>query len=505
MDVVEAIGLRMSFGGQEVVKGVDLKLRAGEVHAIVGENGAGKSTVAKLIAGVYQPTGGVIHLNGNPVSLENPRQAIQLGIALIHQEPLTFPDLDVSENIFVGHQPVRNRLYGVDWPEMRRAAKRILDELGVAIDPKARVSDLSVADQQMVELACALSHNAQVLLMDETTASLTPKEVAELFAIVRKLKEQGVALAFVSHHLDEIWEIADRITVMRDGEKVAELIPSETTVDEVIQLMVGRSVNLSRKQHQRVVDAPPFLKVNKLSRIGQFRDISFEVRPGEIVGLAGLVGAGRTEVCRTLFGIDRPSSGTIEIGGTPVAIRRPTDAMSHGMAFVPEDRQHEGLLMPMSIEENASLAALRKLSKFGWVDRKEESKLALEFAQKLQTVFRSILQPVQELSGGNQQKIVLAKWLLTQPKLLILDEPTRGVDVGAKDEVHRLILQLVEQGLALLIVSSDLPELLALCDRVVVMREGSVIRELSREDATPESVMRAATGQDRTEGRIEAS
>ncbi len=486
----------MAFGGQEVVKGVDLQLNAGEVHAIVGENGAGKSTVAKLIAGVHQPTAGVIRLNDKPIVLENPRHAIHLGIALIHQEPLTFPDLDVAENIFVGHQPLRNRLSGVDWPSMRARAKTILDELGVLIDPRALVSDLSVADQQMVELACALSHDAKVLLMDETTASLTPKEVAELFAIVRKLKAQGKAIAFVSHHLDEIFEIADRITVMRDGEKVGELIPSETTIDELIRLMVGRSVDATAKRTQRLVDIPPILRVDKLTRTGQFRDVSFEVRPGEIVGLAGLVGAGRTEVCRTLFGIDRPTSGTISIDGKPVTIRRPSDAMSLGIAFVPEDRQHEGLLMPMTIEQNATLSILGRLSKLGWIDTKRERSLAQEFAEKLQTAFRSVSQPVKELSGGNQQKIVLAKWLLTEPRLLILDEPTRGVDVGAKDQVHRLILELVDQGLAILVVSSDLPELLALCDRVVVMKEGVVIRELSRDEATPERVMLAATGQE---------
>lgn len=484
----------MSFGGQEVVRGVDLDLEAGEVHAIVGENGAGKSTVAKLIAGVHRPVSGTIKLNGTQVHFDSPRQAIDRGIALIHQEPLTFPDLDVAENIFVGHQP-RGR-FGVDWAGMRRRTAALLAELGVKIDPSTPVRSLSVADQQMVELACALSHEAQVLMLDETTASLTPKEVAELFGIVRRLKAQGKALAFVSHHLDEVWEIADRITVLRDGEKVGELKPGETTVDEVIRLMVGREVNFSLKGHRTVTDAKPILKVRGLTLDGTFRDVSFEVRPGEIVGLGGLVGAGRTEVCRTIFGVDRPTAGTVEFDGNPVSIRRPSEALALGIAMVPEDRQHEGLLPPMSIEHNVSLSILRSLATIGWVDRKQEGRLAKEYVQRLRTVFRSLDQPVRELSGGNQQKVVLGKWLLTKPRLLILDEPTRGVDIGAKEEVHRLILQLVEQGLALLVVSSDLPELLALCDRIVVMREGSVMRELTREDATPESVMRAATGQE---------
>jgi rhamnose transport system ATP-binding protein len=492
--IIQAQGLRMAFGGQEVVRGVDIDLNAGEVHAIVGENGAGKSTVAKLIAGVHRPTAGTIKLNGSAVVFDAPRQAIDHGIALIHQEPLTFPDLDVAENIFVGHQPKSKT--GVDWPKMRHAAAQLLAELGVKIDPGTPVRSLSVADQQMVELACALSQDAQVLMLDETTASLTPKEVAELFAIVRRLRDQGKALAFVSHHLDEVWEIADRITVMRDGEKVGELKPAETSIDEVIKLMVGREVNFSLKGHQTVTDARPLLKVRGLTLEGKFRNVGFEVRPGEIVGLGGLVGAGRTEVCRALFGIDRPTAGTIEIDGNPVAIRKPSDAMALGIALVPEDRQHEGLLMPMSIEHNMSLSILRSLASAGWVNRKREAGLANEYATRLQTAFRSLDQPVRELSGGNQQKIVLGKWLLTKPRLLILDEPTRGVDVGAKEEVHRLILELVEQGLALLVVSSDLPELLALCDRIVVMREGTVVRELAREDATPESVMRAATGQE---------
>jgi rhamnose transport system ATP-binding protein len=479
----------MAFGGVEVVKGVDIDLRAGEVHAIVGENGAGKSTVAKIFAGVHRPTAGTLELNGQPLALESPRHAIGMGIALIHQEPLTFPHLDVSENIFVGHQPVSKG--GVDWRDMRRRAREILDSLGVKLDPQARVGGLSVADQQMVELAAALSHDAKVLLMDETTAALTPKEVAELFAIVRRLREQGCAIAFVSHHLDEVFEIADRITVMRDGEKVGERLPAETSVNEIVKLMVGREVTASRAGARALPGGEPVLQVSNLTVPGRCEGVSFEVRPGEIVGLAGLVGAGRTDVCRAIFGTEPRAGGVIRVNGREVRIRSPREAMRHGLAMVPEDRQHEGLLLPQSISDNATLPISRR----GWRRFGKERELAKSFADRLRTAYRSVEQPVRELSGGNQQKIVLGKWLMTEPKILILDEPTRGVDVGAKEEVHRQILALADEGMAILMVSSDLPELLALSDRVLVMRGGRLVESLTAGEASPERVMLAATGQ----------
>jgi len=485
----------MAFGGIEVVKGVDFDIRPGEVHAVVGENGAGKSTIGKIIAGVHRPTSGEILLKGKPVTFENPRQAIESGVALIHQEPLSFPDLDVTESIFAGHQLVKGPFRQVDWREMRRQAQSILDSLGVKLDPHAKVGQLSVADQQMVELAAALSRDADVLLLDETTAALTPKETAELFAIVRRLKAQGKAMAFVSHHLDEVFEIADRITVMRDGEKVAELKPSRTSVDEIVRLMVGRDVVRRERWTANVSSAAPILKVTGLGDGQRFEGVSFEIRPGEIVGLGGLVGAGRTDVCQAIFGVKRLTSGTIEVNGVPVKINNPRDAMSHGIALVPEDRQHDGLLMPMTIGENGGLATLPRRAKLGWRDDKAETSLVEDFLGRLHTAFRSVSQPVRELSGGNQQKVVLAKWLMTEPRLLILDEPTRGVDVGAKDEVHKLIAELVEKGLALLVVSSDLPELLDLCDRILVMKQGRIVGEFDRSTANSESIMFAATGQ----------
>lgn len=494
--LVRATGIRKSFGGIEVVSGVDLELRAGEVHAIVGENGAGKSTLAKVIAGVHRPEGGELELMGRRISLEGPRHAISLGIALIHQEPLTFPDLDVAENIFVGHQPTGKGLAGVDWRQMRLRAGEILENLGVALDPRQRVGRLTIADQQMVELAAALSQDAKVLLMDETTSSLTPKEVSELFAIVRRLCERGCVIGFVSHHLDEVFEIADRITVMRDGAKVAEVLTRETSVPEIVRLMVGREVEAIEPSPRRSTEQGPILSVENLSRKGLFAGVSFEVRPGEIVGLGGLVGAGRTDVCRAVFGLERIDSGRIQVKGQDVRIGGPRQAMRHGLAMVPEDRQFEGLLMDMSLSDNATLAVLGRIAVRGFLRRRTEQSRTQEALDRLRTSFRNVLQPVRELSGGNQQKVVLSKWLMSEPSVLILDEPTRGVDVGAKDEVHRLMRQLVEGGMAILLVSSDLPELLTLSDRVLVMRDGRIVAGFDREEATPERVMSAATGQE---------
>jgi rhamnose transport system ATP-binding protein len=483
----------MAFGGIEVVKGVDIDLVPGEVHAIVGENGAGKSTVAKIIAGVHRPIGGSIEVFGAATRLASPRHALELGIALIHQEPLTFPDLEVSENIFVGHQP--QGAGGLDWKLMRQRARSLLDELGVNLDPTARVSGLSVADQQMVELAAALSHNAKVLLLDETTASLTPKEVAELFVIVRRLRDQGCAIAFVSHHLEEIFEISDRITILRDGEKVGERLPVETNISEVVSFMVGRAEIASvQDETAKPHVGQPVLRVEGLSGV-RFKEISLEVRSGEIVGLAGLVGAGRTDVLNAIFGVASSSAGSVYVNGSPVKIRKPRDAMRHGIALVPEDRQHDGLILPMTIAANATLPIVRQISKFGFRNAKVERRAAEGKARELQVVFKSVDQAVGELSGGNQQKVVIGKWLLTNPRVLLLDEPTRGVDVGAKAEVHRQIRELVQSGLGILMVSSDLPELLALSDRVLVMKGGRIVNELSAEAATPERVMFAATGQ----------
>jgi rhamnose transport system ATP-binding protein len=485
----------MAFAGVEVLKGVDIDLRPGEVHGLIGENGAGKSTLGKLVAGVYKPTGGTLSISGVERHLANPRQAMELGVALIHQEPLTFPDLDVAENIFVGRQPTK-ALRRVDWKSMAQRAAEVLSSLGVKLDPKAKVRGLSVADQQMVELAAALSQDAKVLILDETTASLTPKEVEELFVIVRRLRDQGCAIAFVSHRLDEVFAICDRITVLRDGEKVGERIPKESGVPEVIRMMVGRELAGEKFAFVDRTNTEQVLEVRGLTQGSIFVDVGFSVHKGEIVGIAGLVGAGRTDVVRAIFGITRPTAGEVRICGSLAKIASPKDAMAHGLALVPEDRQHHGLLTPASVADNACLAILRSLAKAGWVNRREIAKRANEYVGKLRIVLRDIEQPVQDLSGGNQQKVVLSKWLMTQPKVLILDEPTRGVDVGAKAEVHRLMRELADSGLAILMISSDLQEVLTVSERVLVMREGRLVRSFAPGDATQETIMLAATGQE---------
>lgn len=484
----------MAFASVEVLKGIDIDLWPGEVHGIVGENGAGKSTLGKLIAGVYRPTAGDISIGGEPRNLANPRQAMELGVALIHQEPLTFPDLSVAENIFVGRQPTRT-LRRVDWKVMAARASELLSSLGVRLDPGAKVRGLSVADQQMIELAAALSQDARVLILDETTASLTPKEVAELFAIIRRLRDQGCAIAFVSHKLDEVFDICNRITVLRDGEKVGERLPTACDIAEVVRMMVGRELAAEKFTRAEGSEREVMLEVQDFSHGKRFAGISFNVRRGEIVGMAGLVGAGRTDLARAIFGITKPTSGFVRIGGVSANIGSPKDAMAHGLALVPEDRQHHGLLMPVSVADNSCLAILRSLSKAGWVNRRGIAARAKEYVEKLRVALRDVDQPVRDLSGGNQQKVVLSKWLMTQPKVLILDEPTRGVDVGAKAEVHRLMRELADSGLAILMISSDLPEVLTVSERVLVMREGRLVRRFEPGEATQESIMLAATGQ----------
>ena len=489
--ILSAKNITVTFGGVDVVKDVDLTLLGGEVHAITGENGAGKSSLAKVVAGVYQPRLGEIGLDGQRIRFGSPRQALKHGIALIHQEPLTFPDLDVAENIFIGHHPSRAGL--VNWHEAYRKAEEILGSLGVKLDPRARVGGLSVAQQQMVELAAAMSHDAKVWIFDETTASLTPKEVEELFVIMRRLRDNGCALAMVTHHLEEVSQIADRITVLRDGRKVAEKLPFETTVPEIVQLMVGRELAEEKLQANTQPSTEPYLDLQNLSGPG-FRQATLQVKPGEVVALAGLIGAGRTELARAIFGITKPTGGTLKLGAEQVSIRSPRHARSLGVALVPEDRQHDGLLMTQDISFNSTLAFLQDLLEFGWLKRGALATATESYTQRLNLVHRSLDQKVMELSGGNQQKVVLAKWLMTGPKLLILDEPTRGVDVGAKHEVHKLIRQQADNGVAVLMISSDLLEVLSLSDRIVVMREGRTVAELATQSATGQDIMMAAAG-----------
>ena len=491
--LVKAVGLHKAFGGVDVLTNANLELLPGEIHGLVGENGAGKSTLAKLIGGVHVPRAGTIEVNGQAVHFHRPHDAIAQGIALIHQEPLTFPDLSVAENIFIGRQP--RRVGRIDWEAMVREAAKTLESLGVKIDPRAKVRGLSIADRQMVEMAAALSQRAKILLMDETTAALTPSEVKRLFGVMRQLRDRGAALAFIGHRLEEIFEICDRITVLRDGEIVGERLTKETTIDEILRLMVGRPMEMLFAREARHEVGPTTLETRGLTREGQFSDINLRVRAGEVVGLAGLVGAGRTEVARAIFGIEKIDAGEVLVGGEAIQNNRPREAMAKGVALVPEDRQHHGVLMPMSVWQNATLAIVDRLAKFGWRRDAAARDVARGEINRLDVKLQDIGQPIRELSGGNQQKVVLAKWLATKPKVMLLDEPTRGIDIGAKAEVHRLIAELAAAGMAVLMISSDLPEVLAMSDRILVMREGRIVAEFSRQEATAERVIAAATGQ----------
>ena len=491
---IELVGIAKQFGAVQALRGVDLNLYPGEVHALVGENGAGKSTLVKILAGIYRPDAGGIKIDGQVVELHNPAQARNAGIAVIHQEPTLFPDLNVAENVYMGRHP-RDRFGRVDWKHMYQEGERLFALLDVKLNVYTPVQGLSVADQQLVEIAKALSLQSRVLIMDEPTAALSAHEVQELFTIAKQLRERGVAILFVSHRLEEIFELAERVTVLRDGSRVATAPISELTTEQIIRQMVGRELETLYPKSD-VEPGEVILDVRHLTRNGVFEDVSFQVRQGEILGFAGLVGAGRTEVARVIFGIDRADAGEIRIGGKPVQIHSPEAAMHYRISYVPEDRRQHGLIMDFSIAKNMTLPVLlRQTSQLGLVNRRREREVAQDYSARLQVRSAGIDQLVKALSGGNQQKVVLAKWLITNPSVLILDEPTRGIDVGSKAEVHRIISELARKGLAIILISSELPEVLAMADRVLVMHEGRVAAEFTHADVDQEKVMFAATGQ----------
>ena len=490
-NILELTEISKSFSGVEVLHGVSFALRPGEVHALLGENGAGKSTLVKVITGVYQPNSGAVFLNGKQVHFADTNESRQAGIAAIYQELSLFPDLDVAENLFVGRQPT-GRGGRIDWRRLYKEADQLLASLGVHLDLKKKARSLSIAQQQMVEIARAFSIEARILIMDEPTSSLTLNEVADLFRLVRRLREDGTAIIFISHRLEELFEIADRVTVLRDGTYVATRQMQEVTRDDLIRLMVGRTIsNLFPKQE--VEAGKVMLKVDHLTRLGAFEDVSFELRGGEILGLAGLIGAGRTDVARAIFGVEPPTSGKIEIEGQEIEIRSPQQAINLGLAYVPEDRQTHGLIPPMNIIANLSLPTLGEFVRGGWLQAKAEQSATYAIARQMEVRANNIWQKARELSGGNQQKIVLGKWLATKPRILILDEPTRGIDVGTKAAVHELMSQLASEGIAILMISSELPEVLGMSDRVLVMREGQVTATLSRAEATQEKILHYAT------------
>ncbi|WP_131736653.1 sugar ABC transporter ATP-binding protein [Actinomadura roseirufa] len=490
------VNVSKSFGAVRALQDVTLELHAGEVHALAGENGAGKSTVVKTFAGVHRPDAGEVRADGAAVTFGGPADAQAAGVAVIYQEPTLFPDLSVAENIFMGRQP-RAGLGRIDRRAMHAETARLFERLGVPLDPRQPARGLSIADQQVVEIAKAISRDARVLIMDEPTAALTGQEVARLFAVTRTLREQGCAVLFISHRLEEIFELCQRVTTLRDGGFVGTDLVADLTPDDLVRRMVGRDLDALYPK-QDVTPGEIALKVRRLTREGAFTDVSFDVRRGEIVALAGLVGAGRSEVARALFGVDRWDAGTVEVDGRALPPGSPTAAMSAGLALVPEDRRQQGLVMDMSIERNMGLTQLKALRRAtgrgGLISRRVERDRAADWGLRLQLKYSRLSDAVGVLSGGNQQKVVLAKWLATEPAVLIVDEPTRGIDVGTKAEVHRLLSELAARDLAVLMISSDLPEVLGMADRVLVMHEGRLTAEIPRADATEESVMAAATG-----------
>ena len=488
--VLAVEGLTKSFPGVRALTDVRFDVRAGEVHALMGENGAGKSTLIKIVSGVYRPDAGTLRIDGQPVTLASPHDAADKGISTVYQELLLFPELTVAENIFLGHAP-KTRWGGIDWPAMHARAAEILASLDIHdLDVTALVSTLSVANRQRVEIAKALSRKARVLIMDEPTAALTEADVERLFGIVRNLRARGVGIVYVSHRMAEIFVLADRVTVLRDGAYVATRPVAQTGEAELITMMVGRTIEQLFPKVEVPIGAP-VLEVKDLVAPPVVRGVSLTVRAGEIVGLAGLIGSGRSELAQAIFGITPPTSGEVRLAGQPVTITSAGDATRKGIAYVPEDRGSQGLVRPMSLRENVSMAVLRRLGRRGFIDRPAETALARDAIARFNIRAFGPEQTAGKLSGGNQQKVVLGKWLATQPKLLIMDEPTRGIDVGAKAEIHRLMSELAGQGLAILMISSELPEVLGMSDRVLVMREGRIVAEFARGQADQETIAHA--------------
>ena len=492
--VLELEHVVKTFGPVVALADGTLAVDAGSIHALIGENGAGKSTLVKIVAGVHQRDSGTMRLGGEEVDFRSTAESKAAGVAVIYQEPTLFPDLSVAENIFMGRQP-RTRTGAVDRRTMRAESTRLFERLGVRIDPERPALGLSIADQQLIEIAKAISLDARLLVMDEPTAALSGVEVERLFAVARSLRDEGRALIFISHRFDEIFALCDTITVMRDGAYVSTDAAAEVTPAEIVQRMGGREVESLFPKTEGAI-GETILAVDRLTRRGVFEDVSFTVRAGEIVGFAGLVGAGRTEVLRAVFGVDGYDSGTVTFLGRPLPKGNPRAAIRAGIGLVPEDRRKQGLILDMSIARNLTLVIRRRLARAGLLAKAAEYRSAHDWAGRLQVKAGSLDSEGGTLSGGNQQKIVLAKWLATGPRLLVVDEPTRGIDVGTKAEVHRLLDELAHEGYGIVMISSELPEVLGMSDRVYVMREGRITAELSRAEADSESVMTAATRAD---------
>ncbi|MFH1001715.1 MAG: sugar ABC transporter ATP-binding protein, partial [bacterium] len=463
--ILEMKGIKKYFYGVKALDGVDFKIRNGEVHALIGENGAGKSTLVKILAGVHQPTAGTIILNDKPVQFPSPQVSQQAGISAIHQEATMFLELSIAENIFMGHH-IRNKSNGLlSWKEMKSKTQKLLDKLELDIHPDTKVKNLSIAQRHMVEVAKALSLNAKIVIMDEPTSALTLKEVEYLYKIIKKLKSEGKAIIFISHKFDEVFEIADYFTVLRDGKYIGEGTIADITVDKIVQMVIGRSLEQMYPKLE-AEQGDIILKVENLTKIGLFKNVSFELRKGEILGFFGLVGAGRSEVMQTIFGVDSKTSGDVFINGEKVNITNPSDAMNFGLAYLPEDRQIQGTILAMNIRENITLPIIDRISRHIFLDRNREFEITDEYGKHIEIRASGWEQLVEDLSGGNQQKVVLAKWIATKPRILIMDEPTKGIDVATKATVHNFISELTKQGIAVILISSELTEILGMSNNI---------------------------------------
>ena len=491
--IIKMKGIKKYFYGVKALDGVDFQVRTGEVHALIGENGAGKSTLVKILTGVYQPTAGTIILNDKPTQFPSPQVSQKAGISAIHQEATMFPDLSVMENIFMGHH-IRNKSNSLlSWREMKDKTQILLNKLELDIRPDTKVRNLSIAQRHMVEIAKALSLDAKIVIMDEPTSALTLKEVEYLYKIIRKLKSEGKAIIFISHKFEEVFEIADYFTVLRDGKYIGEGTIADITVDKVVQMVIGRSLGQMYPKFE-AEKGNIILKVENLTKIGVFKNISFDLHKGEILGFFGLVGAGRSEVMQTIFGVNTKTSGDVFIDGEKVNITNPSDAMNHGLAYLPEDRQIQGAILAMNIRENVTLPIIDRTSRNIFLDRNREFEITDEYGKNIEIKASGWEQLVENLSGGNQQKVVFAKWIATKPQILIMDEPTKGIDVATKATVHNFISELAKKGIAIILISSELPEILGMSNRVIVMHEGVITAKFTREEANSKKIIRAAIG-----------
>lgn len=489
--ILTMTGIEKTFPGVHALKNCQFELKSGEVHALVGENGAGKSTLMKILTGVHKKDGGKIVFMNEELSHLSPKEAQEKGISMIHQELNLMPHLSCAQNIFIGREPKRGGIF-TDDKKLNRDAFELFSRLGLSLDPKTLVGNITVAGQQMVEIAKALSFQSKILIMDEPTAALTDKEIEDLFHIIADLKTQGVGIIYISHRMDELMKITDRISVMRDGEYIKTVMTKDTDTDEIIQMMVGRPIYEPPKNEISASKGEVVLSVENLCT-DRLSDISFSLHRGEILGFAGLMGAGRTEVARAVFGADLSNAGTIKIHGKPVNIRSPKDAVACGIGYLSEDRKQYGLCLGMSVEDNTVLASLSSFSRAGFIRQRETARVTKDYISQLKTKTPSINQDVRNLSGGNQQKVIIAKWLLKDCDVLIFDEPTRGIDIGAKSEIYKLLDDLAKSGKAIIMISSELPEILRMSDRVAVMCEGRITKILDSSDCNQETIMKYAT------------